>query len=407
MNRLSRFAGTLQEGSLYVLLFLLPFSKAAIEIMFGFLLAGWLLERVNPATRFDTVWARPPLRKLAIAVAGFLAVCALSIAVSDYPSKSLSGFVNKWVEYLLFLVIAADVGARPGVVSRAAVVLACSSLFVIVEVATQWRFGRGIFRGYPLSYYGRATGPYENPIDLATYLMVILPVLLSFLLARRTRLRGLLWVLFVPLVLCFAGTEALGAWLGLGIGIMFMMRTAALRWSAVVLLIGVAITAGVLLHSRHHLSGTLSLSEIGKVDRWMMWQAAFGMIRDRPILGHGVNTFMANYLKYWVGGEQQPRYAHNCYLQVAAETGVVGLSLFLALLGAFFGHLVRRLRSMAHDNRIILSGLMAGLIAFAVQAGYDTNFYALRQAALFWVLAGLALGFSERPLTAVPGSPLS
>ena len=38
----------------------------------------------------------------------------------------------------------------------------------------------------------------------------------------------------------------------------------------------------------------------------------------------------------------------------------------------------------------------AGLVAFAAQSAMDTHFYALRQAALFWMCAGLAVGLSER-----------
>ena len=133
---------------------------------------------------------------------------------------------------------------------------------------------------------------------------------------------------------------------------------------------------------------------MGKTDRWVMWAAARGMIRDRPWLGHGVNTFMANYLTYWVGGEQQPRYAHNCYLQMAAETGLIGLSAFLLCLAALARRWIAGVRALAAPQRTWLLGLSAGLAAFLVQAAIDTNFYAMRQAALFWVLAGLALGLS-------------
>jgi hypothetical protein len=58
MSRLWAAARPLQQGGLYVLLFLLPFSKAAVELSFGLLLIGWVLERLNPATRAETV---PPL----------------------------------------------------------------------------------------------------------------------------------------------------------------------------------------------------------------------------------------------------------------------------------------------------------------------------------------------------------
>ena len=144
------------------------------------------------------------------------------------------------------------------------------------------------------------------------------------------------------------------------------------------------------------LTKTYSLSDIGVQDRSAMWQSAIHMIHDRPFLGHGLNTFMANYLDYWVGGERQPRYAHNCYLQVAAETGIVGLLAFVGLLGALFARLMGVMRQPQFRESLLVAGLLAGLVAFAIQAGVDTNFYSLRQAALFWTLAGLAVGLSER-----------
>ena len=49
MSRVRTLVSKVQEGSLYVLLFLLPFSKAAIEVAFGVLLLGWLVARLTPA----------------------------------------------------------------------------------------------------------------------------------------------------------------------------------------------------------------------------------------------------------------------------------------------------------------------------------------------------------------------
>jgi len=95
-----------------------------------------------------------------------------------------------------------------------------------------------------------------------------------------------------------------------------------------------------------------------------------------------------------------PRYAHNCYLQVAAETGLIGLSFFLALLGTFFFRLRSRIQKIEPNARLIALGMAAGLLAFVTQAAIDTNFYAMRQAALFWTIAGLAIGLSETAKTA-------
>jgi inositol transport system permease protein len=66
-------ARRLQRGALYVLLFLLPFSKAAIEICFPVLLLGWLLEHAPTGWR-SSLWRSPPARWLLIALGGYLAL---------------------------------------------------------------------------------------------------------------------------------------------------------------------------------------------------------------------------------------------------------------------------------------------------------------------------------------------
>ena len=404
MTFFRKLVGIIQIGGLYMLLVLLPFSKAAVEISFGMLFLTWLFQRCDPATRTDTVWLTPRFRPLAYAILVYMAVCALSIIVSKVPAQSLNGFINKWVEYLLFFVVAADLGRRPGMIRSSLMVIAVSSCFVLVEAVTQELFRRGVFTGHLYQSYQRATGPYENPIDLATYLMVIIPLMLMAAIQRqRVLLRPMLWGLLVALVVLLARTDALGAWLGLCLGLLLVIvaEQPIVRRYGLIALVGIVlfcsiVPQGVGQNGIPHSKEAFSFVRLGTSDRWNMWQAALGMIRDRPILGHGVNTFMANYLDYWVGGERQPRYAHNCYLQVAAETGFVGLVTFLGLLGLIFAQWFAALRrGGGSDDRLTLIGFTAGLFAFVLQAGIDTNFYSLRQAALFWLLAGLATGLSD------------
>ena len=69
---------------------------------------------------------------------------------------------------------------------------------------------------------------------------------------------------------------------------------------------------------------------------------------------------------------------------------------FVTVLWYLFARLFHRLDRLEAGERLILIGLIAGLLAFAIQAAVDTNFYVVRQAALFWVLAGVALGIHER-----------
>ncbi|MBI3321171.1 MAG: O-antigen ligase family protein [Candidatus Omnitrophica bacterium] len=398
MSRFGTIGERVQQGSAYVLLFLLPFSKAAVEIGFAVLLMGWLATRLDPDTRADSVWVRRSLKPLGLAVGAFLLACALSLVTSDHVVLSVRGLINKWLEYLLFFIMMADLGRRPGFVTRSLIVVGASASAVIVEGVAQELLGKGLFRGYPLSVYGRMTGPYENPIDLATYFMVVIPLLMAAGLGSSSRgVKRAMWVVILLASVCTARTGALGAWIGLGLGVLIMAcsHDAFHRMGAVVLAL-LLIGSAIFIVRRENVGTVFSFSDIGSRDRLAMWQAALGMIRDRPVLGHGVNTFMSNYLAYWVGGEQQPRYAHNCYLQMAAETGIVGLAAFLWLLWSLMARLVRAIRRARWEDRAVLLGFFAGLLAFIVQSGVDTNFYALRQVALFWVLAGLAVGLSVR-----------
>ncbi len=392
---MGRAGGRLLEGGLYALLFLLPFSGAGVEITFVVMLLGWNLERLDPATRRSTLWLEPSARRLALALAIFLGACALSIVTSDYPHMGVRALIKKWLEYVFFLVIAADAVRRPGVLSRAIVVLGCSSALVLVEGLTQELAGRGVFRRHELTYH-RMSGPYLNPIDLATYLIVVIPIALAAALgARRGAARAAWWTLLVALAAALGRTESVGAWIGLGAALLVLvvLHPGVRRYGLIAMLVLLA-AGSVSLVRAERFREAMSLSEIGKVDRWMMWQAALGMIRDKPVTGHGLNTFMEKYLAYWVGGERQPRYAHNCYLQMAAETGVIGLVSFLAVLGALFSRLVAALRRLEDATRWQLLGLVGGLAAFAVQAALDTNFYSLRHAALFWTLSGMAMGLA-------------
>ncbi|MBI2495005.1 MAG: hypothetical protein HYW10_00315, partial [Candidatus Omnitrophica bacterium] len=183
--RLGKVGNRVQEGSLYALLFLLPFSKAAVEILFGFIFFGWIFQRLDPRTRTDTLWLRPALHPLAWALISYLSVCALSIVSSTSPWLSIKGFVGKWLEYLLFFVMVADVARQPMVVRRSLRILVYSATFVLIEAFTQERYGNGFFSSHRLDFFSRMTGPYENPIDLATYLIVVIPTLLAFATVRR------------------------------------------------------------------------------------------------------------------------------------------------------------------------------------------------------------------------------
>ena len=129
---------------------------------------------------------------------------------------------------------------------------------------------------------------------------------------------------------------------------------------------------------------------IGIVQRVTYWKAASGMIRDNPWLGIGWGAFEKAYPRYMIMGGYPVKLAHNDYMQVWAETGIVGLNAFVGLWLVFLYSFWRKLRSAATGElRGIACGLGAGVIGFMAHSLLDFNLYLPALAYYLFALLGL------------------
>jgi putative inorganic carbon (HCO3(-)) transporter len=132
-------------------------------------------------------------------------------------------------------------------------------------------------------------------------------------------------------------------------------------------------------------------SDTSSQDRKLIWHAAWKMIVWRPWLGLGLGTFMFNFDRFVAKGYIfDAPYAHNCYLQIAAELGMVGLLVFLAIIIIFFWQGIRLLNSRQRSFFwYILLASLGAMAGYCFQMGMDTIFYSLDLGLLFWILLGL------------------
>ncbi|MBF0485074.1 MAG: O-antigen ligase family protein [Candidatus Omnitrophica bacterium] len=68
--------------------------------------------------------------------------------------------------------------------------------------------------------------------------------------------------------------------------------------------------------------------------RLTVWRSSWESIRQSPVFGHGLASFVPLSGKFFPSGEEIA--AHNTYLQILFEQGVIGLMSFFALLGALW-----------------------------------------------------------------------
>jgi O-antigen ligase len=89
-------------------------------------------------------------------------------------------------------------------------------------------------------------------------------------------------------------------------------------------------------------------------------------------------------------------YAHNCYLQIAVETGIFSLLAFLWMIIVLF---VSSLRSITGREEGLIKaaqiGLLAGLLAYLTHSALETNLYSLQLVILFYYFLGVAISIQK------------
>jgi O-antigen ligase len=123
--------------------------------------------------------------------------------------------------------------------------------------------------------------------------------------------------------------------------------------------------------------------------------AALQMFADHPFLGIGYGNYETHYHRYArdiaLDGRREERQAHSLYLEVAAETGVVGLAAFGALI-AYAMSSVLRTRAVLFESGRDAQAQTATAFAIAL-FGYlaGSVFLHLSYPRYFWLLVGVAI----------------
>ncbi len=132
--------------------------------------------------------------------------------------------------------------------------------------------------------------------------------------------------------------------------------------------------------------------ELGR--RFALWQDTLRIIQDFPLTGTGLNTYGIAMLHHQtVQDGYQYIEAHNDYLQIVAEGGLLlGVPILLALL-LFIREIWRRFREGADDAATywLRAGAVTGLCAIAIQELSDFTLQMPGAAVLFVILAAIAI----------------
>ncbi len=371
----------------------LPFSITIIEFAAGLAISLWLFKKIFISRSFK-IEGTPLNRPLAV----YLVFAVLSIFFSRFPETSVRGFFRKTLEYVaIYFVIVETVKTRRDLkIVVNAILFSC----ILIAVDGMWQYfsGRDFIRAYPLWSMSRMKASFKYPTGFGAWLITVLPLCLSLAIfntkEKLYRPAGILLSVLLSACLVLSLTRA--AWLAFIPALIFLVwkRGDAAKKILLISLAVMILAVGFVTLSGHGEKLALyTIRSQAVVHRLDLTKMAWSMFIERPLLGHGLNTFMSIYEMYAgsfdYGGIS---YAHNCYLQIAVETGIFSLFAFLWMVAALFISSLKDVNKRKEGFvRAAQIGLTGGLLAYLVQSAMETNMYALQLAMLFYFMLGLAV----------------
>lgn len=268
--------------------------------------------------------------------------------------------------------------------------------FWAVDGLLQYIIGRDVF-GIE-SYPGRLSGVFGMNVKLGPVLALFLPFVLMHLKQKTVWIRWFTVALLL-LVIVLSGTRS--AWL-MAAFVMVAFWWTQVKGRRMLLMVKSMLfvaVASVFLwqlspdfqqrieRSAAVFQGDSAGLDFALADRLPIWQTAWEMIKAHPINGVGPRAFRKAYPEYaagndvWLAQNTQGLHAHHWFLEVLAETGVLGLLLFTAM--AF---ILIQIMLKHKSNQKLWAPAVALFAAFLPVVSLYSIFSSFWSLCLWWVL---------------------
>lgn len=261
----------------------------------------------------------------------FLLVMLLSDAANDWLGGALEQLEKFGPTVVAFFVLATAVSAsRKRIVITFAVFTLCAMVLALHGV-DQFNHGVG-WTGMGLSEDRRIqyVGIFNDPNDLGLLFVATLPMAL-YLSARGGFLGRVFWLAGAALLLYgIYLTNSRGAFLAVMVIVAIYLWSKRGLWTSLALS-GVGMMGLLLIPTRAQDISVDEESAFGRVDAWY---EGLHMFLSHPLLGVGAGNFT----------DYNDLTAHNSFVLVVAETGLIGYVLWLAFVGYSFLMMLRILR---------------------------------------------------------------
>jgi len=341
---------------------------SSADLLVVFLAIGWLMSfglRQQKAGPLDRESAHIPLYLVA-AMLALVGTMALSMTTALNISSSLKE-ISKWLEFLVVALLGAQYLRTRRQIWTIIVLICLAGISQAFYGYIQAFFNIGpqaFIRDASLRVYGT----FDQPNPYAGYINIPLSIALALtLLGRGWLTRILAGLTAILLGIAEYLSQSRGGEMAIAAALVFivlagMPRILTLMRVLIIALLGFfeALLAGwIPLHIFNpvlHFLGLVQISltqpssqDYSTAERLAHWIAGLHMFLDHPILGVGIGNYADAYPQYFITIFVDPLgHAHNYYINIAAETGFIGLTAYVLFLFAMF---VAGVTALRHINK--------------------------------------------------------
>ena len=207
----------------------------------------------------------------------------------------------------------------------------------------------------------------------------------------------LLYFTLITMLLAEALTFSRGGYIGLiaGIGVTIILLWRYMNFNKKIIL-GLIMGITVLFISFTNQSivsrflSSFDFKEGSNAERIKNWDQGYEMFADNFLTGVGIGNYSI-YL-YPTAGYRTPIYAHNLYLDIGAEMGILALLVWLVLIGVTIWQLFKAGRRTEDIFiRALSFGLIGSLIWFSTHSFFDTAIYSPTILSIFVIIISLSV----------------
>jgi O-antigen ligase len=323
-----------------------------------------------------------------------------SAQISLYPYKSFLESLELFALFTVFAIAVHNFKDRENLIRALHILVIfgfCLAIFAVIQKAL---WNEKIYWFRELTLGGTPFGPFVNRNHYAGFIGMLIPLGLGLCLTSETRAKKILFgfmtvIMAVSLFFSLSRGGIISFLAGMGLFSFLIMKSRIQQRKILSIAIFLIVLSAYLLYlGIDPVIDRFYKTDISKLARLKVWSATIDAIKDFWFMGTGLGTFIHVFPLYEpVEIHSIFDHAHNDYLELILETGLVGTIMTITFIAIMIKTIVKS--SLRGRTGILLIAAVSSAGTMFVHSLSDFNLHILSNALCFSLVLGIVTALAD------------